>query len=252
MASLFRDTAAIAAKQRVIYNEKVLYKHTKRAIENTIQYGPMANFMTVYENNDCNVEVINMDSYSAIKNYYTTGKMAVLNFASFKHPGGMFLEGSTAQEEALCHKSNLYNILVAFNDTFYKENLKYLNRCLYTTRFLYTPDVIFCDNEPGVYMCDVITCAAPNCRYTEDKTINSDAGKAMRERIYSIFAAAYQNKVDTLILGAYGCGVFANDPAIVATIFKEAIIQFGGCFKNIIFAIPGGPNYDIFKQILSE
>ena len=34
--------------------------------------------------------------------------------ASYKHPGGYFLGGSSAQEEALCHESNLYPILLAF------------------------------------------------------------------------------------------------------------------------------------------
>ena len=35
-------------------------------------------------------------------------KIAVLNFSSFKHPGGGFMTDMLAQEESLCYCSNLY------------------------------------------------------------------------------------------------------------------------------------------------
>ena len=44
------------------------------------------------------------------------GNSTLLNFASFKNPGGMFLKGSPAQEEALCHNSILYPILDSFKE----------------------------------------------------------------------------------------------------------------------------------------
>ena len=54
------------------------------------------------------IRVTDEDSISAIiKHHY--GKTAVLNFASFKNPGGMFLNGSKVQEESLCHESFLYD-----------------------------------------------------------------------------------------------------------------------------------------------
>lgn len=42
---------------------------------------------------------------------YNPPKICLLNFASFKNPGGRFIDGSMAQEEAICHATNLYNIL---------------------------------------------------------------------------------------------------------------------------------------------
>ena len=63
-------------------------------------------------------------------------------------------------------------------------------------------------------------------------------------------------QVDTLILGAFGCGAFApqNQYKItyintIATIFKEVIKNYGGYYKNIIFAIPDDFNYDIFNGV---
>lgn len=48
------------------------------------------------------------------------GRCAVLNFADYVCAGGMFLEGLTAQEEALCHESILFPVLNSFEDSYYK------------------------------------------------------------------------------------------------------------------------------------
>ena len=70
------------------------------------------------------------------------GRVAILNFASYKNPGGMFLNGSIAQEEALCHASNgvLFEVLSSEKvfDAFYEQNRKMLNRALYHDNLLYT------------------------------------------------------------------------------------------------------------------
>ena len=39
--------------------------------------------------------------------------ICALNFASYKNPGGKFMDGSSAQEECLCHESILYEVLSA-------------------------------------------------------------------------------------------------------------------------------------------
>ena len=58
---------------------------------------------------------------------------------------------------------------------------------------------------------------------------------------------AKNNEVDTLILGAYGCGVFGQDPYEVASIFKEYLDECK-CFKTVVFAVPNGKNgnYEAF------
>ena len=87
-------------------------------------------------------EIVNMDSVTAIF-AKKEGKTAVLNFASYKNPGGMFLEGSCAQEECLCHASYLYNVLSRYDATYYSLNRQNLNKSLYRNRALYTPNVFF-------------------------------------------------------------------------------------------------------------
>ena len=57
--------------------------------------------------------------------------------------------------------------------------------------------------------CDVITCAAPNkTAALKYKRANSEEiTDALISRIDHILAVAYDQKVDNLILGAFGCGV---------------------------------------------
>lgn len=121
-----------------------------------------------------------MDSVSCLFNLSNNGRTAILNYASYKNPGGFFLGGSPAQEEAL----NLYPILLAF-----AWNRQRLNKALYLNRALYSPSVVFKQKEA-----DIITCAAPNFR------------TAHRYQI------AEENGVENLIAGAWGCGVFMQLP----------------------------------------
>ena len=186
------------------------------------------------------ISVVDMDTVQAAY-MKKNGKTALLNFSSYKNPGGMFMNGSKAQEECLCHSSFLYNVLTQKHH-FYEWNNTHKNKALYMNRALYSPDIIFTyDNNE--FSCDVITCAAPNksaaqkYQNVSDKT-NTDV---LRSRIKFVLEVAYENNAETLILGAYGCGVFGQDPYEVAGIFREYLLnEFQGCYKNVIFAIPKG------------
>ena len=60
---------------------------------------------------------------------------------------------------------------------------------------------------------------------------------------------------EVLILGAFGCGVFRNDPAIVAKAYKEALKNFRYTFKEVEFAIFckwDWTNYNVFCNIFNE
>ena len=54
--------------------------------------------------------------------------------------------------------------------------------------------------------------------------------------------------VETLILGAWGCGVFGQDPKVVAELMQNTL-EYYPHFKKVIFAIPKGYNYDMFKEV---
>lgn len=170
-------------------------------------------------------------------------KIAVLNFASYKNPGGGFMIGSRAQEECLCHESFLYNVLREFEEDYYWKNRKDLNRALYRDRALYSPKVTF-EHDDEVKEADVITCASPNFSAAYKFVSREENNKWMRKRIRFLLNIAKKEQVDTLILGAYGCGVFQQDPNFVAACFVEECEQiFENTNIHVVFAvIPPLPN----------
>lgn len=220
---------------------------TKFSVENTKIYDSTITFFNHDTEHQPSVSFMNVGTVEAIGETVNTGKIAVLNFASFKNPGGKFLEGSSAQEECLCHASNLYNILSQFGD-FYKENARDTNQCLYRNRGLYIPEVVFITPQ-GQRKADVITVAAPNYKaasryYYVPKSVNEDY---LLDRIEFIKSIAEANNVNTLILGAYGCGVFGQNPKEVAEDFNKVFTY--STVDNIIYAVPGSDtNAKIFCQ----
>lgn len=197
------------------------------------------------------------DSVSAILRHAEEGKkrMAALNFASYKQPGGMFLRGVTAQEECLCHASFLYNVLSEFQSEFYNWNRKHPNRALYQNRGLYSPNILFEQDGNSVF-CDVITCAAPNKSAAQmyRHVSEQENTKALRSRIRFVLDIAKENQVELLILGAFGCGVFGQEAEEAAAIFSECLSASHACFDQVVFAIPKGSNqnFEAFEAAFGQ
>ncbi len=122
-----------AIKARAHYEDikTRLAANTKLSIERTYVYSPDSFTQHESGNQKPAFTLTDMDSVSCLFNLSDNGRTAILNYASYKSPGGFFLEGSPAQEEALCHESNLYPILLAFDGTYYAWNRQRLNKALY-------------------------------------------------------------------------------------------------------------------------
>ena len=212
--------------------------------------------------------IIKGTTVEAIQKYRNEPALAALNFASYKNPGGKFIEGSIAQEESLCHSSNLYNILSSNRciKEFYEPNKKKTNKCLYEDTLIYTPDVVFnnsttpqIDIEPMKIRCSIITCAAPNATAAKKYygVSKKEISIALFWRIHSVLRCAREYGVKTLILGAFGCGVFGNDITEVANTFSFFLnTEFKCVFDTVIFAIPelyeGDVSYDIFEKAFNS
>ena len=172
--------------------------------------------------------------------------LGCLNFASATKPGGGFRKGTLAQEESLAYASSLHSSLSQVPE-FYDAHNKMLDAGdppLYSDRVIISPDVVFFRNnkfelldEP--FQATVLTCAAPRraaiCEEYPD-TVRL-IPETLKTRIEVIFLTALFAKIKYFVLGAWGCGVFGNDPVLVATLFKEMIDKYGGYFEHIVFAI---------------
>lgn len=254
-----KEKRAIRAKLHTNEMQDRFFKEINKSIFNTDWYSPIFRCNTETENKNTEIIIDNIDSVSAIFKYAEpSNKTAVLNFASYKNPGGRFIDGSKAQEECLCHESFLYNVLSG-QKGFYAWNNTHSNKALYLNRGLYSPNIYFIrdiDGKEIIKNCDVITCACPNKtaaqRYMD--VSGAENSETLRSRIKFVLDIAKSQKVNTLILGAYGCGVFGQDPYEVASLFKHYLETSHNSFDRVVFAVPEGKdgNLEAFRYIFTE
>ncbi|MBO2013164.1 TIGR02452 family protein [Hymenobacter negativus] len=190
------------------------------------------------------------------------GRVGCLNFASARNPGGGFLGGSQAQEESLARSSGLYPCLTQFREM-YAHNARPDSTGLYSDYFSYAPSVPVFRGEAGEWLpepfqVDIITAPAVNAGALQRNSpeLLPALVPTMRRRIRLVLAAAARHGIDSLILGAWGCGVFANDPAQIATLFAEALAEpnIQGRFRRLDFAVfdpkPPQATLQAFERIL--
>lgn len=208
--------------------------------------------------------------------FYKGQKTAVHNFASASNPGGGVERGANAQEECLCRCSGLFFSLNSPDmwTGFYIPH-RNAHDPIHNDDIIYTPEVTVFKTDTAAprlmdekdwYDVDVITCAAPNLRTQPSNRYNSgDGDKAVtmkdkellalhEKRLRRILDVAVMEGVDTVILGAFGCGAFSNDPEVVASAAKNVIKDYRRAFKNIEFAVYCSPkddrNYRIFERVI--
>ncbi len=205
---------------------------------------------------------------------YAGTKVAVLNFASASSPGGGVEEGAGAQEESLCRCSTLFDCLSTkkMAELFYKPHRRnrtplHNDDCIYTPGVtVFKTDAVFPElrDESEWFDVDVITCAAPNLRYcsrSRDRYVDnfseitvSDAElkQLHKQRLRRILDLAVMNKVESVVLGAFGCGAFRNDPRIVAEATVETIADYRHAFRNIEFAVYCRPEDDLNYRVFCD
>lgn len=211
------------------------------------------------------VDVIDATTCDAAQQLSTEpGGVVLLNFASARNPGGGFLNGARAQEEEVCRCCGLYPLLVT-QPAYYEQN-RAQKSALYTDYMIYSRDVPFFRTSAKAswldkpFVASVITAPAPNAG-----AIQQNAPKELKHvretfarRWRNVLLVAEKRKHRTLLLGAWGCGAFRNDPAVAAETIKMWLVhpRFAGCFDKVVFAIPGGgrsgDNLEVFRRVLGK
>ena len=172
----------------------------------------------------------------------STDRICILNFASPNNPGGGFLKGSLAQEEAICHVSALYPCLTQSKCEKYYSTDKKDDKLPYS--YIYTESCPIMVNGK-LYSVDILTMAAVN---RASKFKNPD--KTMEECQRSAFFIPADHKVDILLLGAWGCGVFGNDAKTVAENWKRLTALHNGFYKEIVHPVIDDSTYKVFRKVL--
>lgn len=165
-----------------------------------------------------------------------------LNFASAKNPGGGFLRGAKAQEEDLARCSALYTCQIT-QRPYYDAN-RACGTMLYTDHMIHSPDVPFFKDDrlaplEAPFVLSILTAPAPNAGEARNRKEASGVRDVLDDRAGKVLAVAADRGHRVLVLGAWGCGVFRNDPIEVAAIFDRWLRsdRFRGAFARVVFAV---------------
>ncbi|MFC5152138.1 TIGR02452 family protein [Streptomyces amakusaensis] len=192
------------------------------------------------------------------------GPVAVLSFASARNPGGGYLNGAQAQEEALCRASALHTTLRRAPQ--YYEHHRADRDPFYSDRVIHSPAVpVFRDDRGALldtpYTVGFLASPAPNAgviaRNAPEETHRIPA--ALASRAERVLETAVDRGYRRLVLGAWGCGVFRNDPATVAGVFHTLLTgdgRFAGHFDLVVFAVldrtAGRTTLGAFSRVFAE
>ncbi|MFK0522728.1 TIGR02452 family protein [Paenibacillus illinoisensis] len=258
-ARIAQETLAILEEGQYIngYDRRVsIDEDLKRAIQDSVLYRPnelpalreqVRQLQAAPKSAAVKIEVTGETTLAAASRLVVDeGRTDVvcLNFASAKNPGGGFLGGSQAQEESLARATGLYPCISQMNEM-YDHNRK-LRTCLYSDYMIYSPGVpVIRDDADQLlaqyYTTAFITAPAVNAGVVKERgqADEQQIESIMKERIRYILDVAAINGHRTLVLGAYGCGVFRNDPVDVARYFHDVLVEenFRQSFEQIVFAV---------------
>ena len=240
-----------------------LVESLKKSIDNSIkneyvvyQSEPI-NAGDIQKNLEMKVHVSKKRTFEAAE-AYKGKKICCLDFANYYSMGGAPWSAG-AQEESMCRVSTLYPCLQVQEQAFYKKHfieedkgeINYMGG----HDLIYIPGVTVFKTDESIpklkdedtwFNIDVIVAAAPELFDDYDE---AQYYQVMTERIKRILELAAKEKVEVLILGAFGCGAFGNPPEIVADIFASLIKNYN--FETVEFAVfcrNDTKNYDVFES----
>ena len=220
------------------------------------------------------IRVLNADTIDAAINLSTPTisqlpkkPVLVLNMANAYHSGGGWLQGSLAQEEAMCYRSSL------------SLTLRFEYYPIPEAGGIYSPTVVVLrkNRSSGHGLMDlskpddlpVFSCVSVAA--IRRPAIEKDAGgneryrragdrEIMKEKMRVVLRIAAAKGHRTLVLGALGCGAFANPKGEVVECWKEVFSETefqGGWWEQIIYAVmesggtkDGDDNFGVFYKVL--
>lgn len=267
LIEVFKDT------QRSYRSSLILRKAIEYSISNTEIIAP--GFTTDLQKRYVHTDIVvnsnrSFEDARSMNKADPAEKICVHNFASFEYPGGGVVNGSRAQEESLCRVSTLYPVLTSAKlmEKYYLPH--HINpQPAYSDACIYSPDIINFKSDEDLpqlmeekdwIKADVITCAAPNLRTYSGRLLSPEDQYAIHvQRARQILNVAAAHQVDYLVLGAFGCGAFSNNPTIVAHAYKKVVPEYDGVFKEIHFAVYTNPrglhgdkNYTVFNNVMEK
>ena len=185
-------------------------------------------------------------------------RVGVLNFASGQHRGGGFDLGASAQEEALCRSSLLIAALESSSaDHFYEMNARTFP--VFSDAVYFSPAVPFVRHAGRLVdhpvLADVYTVAAPRADVVSSRG-SQVTEKMLTSRLNALLSAPEMKALDHLVLGAWGCGEYGNDPRTVARAFRSALASTESSFKSVTFSIlDRSPDREVigpFEEVVSN
>ncbi|KAI1313248.1 hypothetical protein F5Y03DRAFT_338527 [Xylaria venustula] len=206
------------------------------------------------------------------------GRPAVLNFANSRKPGGGWMNGAMAQEEAICYRSSLALSLhprlypLRTNEGLYSRYVLVVRGDMATGHQIIDAEP---DQLPVVSVLTIPALRNPELRtfrYQTSSSVPGEPSMILRDkhifrydedrditkgkmRLALRMAAKHGHR--KLVLGALGCGVFGNPPEDIAHCWLSVLREdefSGNRWSEVCFAVydpKNEGNYEIFKQVLS-
>lgn len=183
----------------------------------------------------------NTDTISAARLYKSDNGVDFLVFASEKNYGGGVWKGAKAQEEDIFLSTTLGELKDEVQKKYYPLNGVLTVEC----------DIIRDSSFNELkYSRPARAFIAPAPNMNKKKHVEDID---FWTRMCTLLDSTYENaKGDYIIIGAWGCGVFKNDPTEVAEMFKKVMTLLLEDYKGVVIAIPDTNLLNIFKKVITE